>query len=380
MNDAIVEGLDLERTLADQLRKLLGGVKWLREWRVEHQGGKRDHKYDLLATLPLPTGGKAALCVECKGELRPSAFRMIADRESSAPGRPKAVVRVLAAPFVSPRMAELCEEHGWSWFDLAGNCRIDVPEALYLERSGNKRAHAAPKPTANLSTPEAGRVVRALLAPDNAGRRWRQRHLASHFAVLPRPVPEPSLGLVNKVVRHLREEAFVKEVPGGGFRVCDPMKLLSAWRDAYRFDRHVRRNYFTLEKGPALHNALGRRGPAFGGQAAYAAFSAAEFQAPHVRQPKTWLYLTASVEEEFCQQIEAKRVDSGENLVVLIPDDDGVFYLCQGAAGGQPRLPATNPVQTYLDLCHCGGRGEEASEALLEQVLKGAWAAHGDQP
>ncbi|MBI2190663.1 MAG: hypothetical protein HYU36_01605 [Planctomycetes bacterium] len=91
------------------------------------------------------------------------------------------------------------------------------------------------------------------------------------------------------------------------------------------------------------------------------------------------MILSANVEEEFRQHVEAKLVDSGENVVVLIPEDDGVFYLCQGASGGQFRLPATNPVQTYVDLCHSGGRGEEASEALLEQVLKGAWAAHGEQ-
>ena len=38
-----------------------------------------------------------------------------------------------------------------------------------------------------------------------------------HFGELPKPIPEPSLGLVNKVVRHLREEAFIEESPGGGF-------------------------------------------------------------------------------------------------------------------------------------------------------------------
>jgi hypothetical protein len=67
-------------------------------------------------------------------------------------------------------------------------------------------------------------------------------------------------------------------------------------------------------------------------------------------------------------------VDSGENLVVLIPDDNGVFYLQEGESG---RLVSTNPVQTYVDLCHCGGRGEEAAEALLEQNLKRAWKARG---
>jgi len=74
---------------------------------------------------------------------------------------------------------------------------------------------------------------------------------------------------------------------------------------------------------------------------------------------------------------EAKLVDSGENLVVLIPEDDGVFYLGEGGAMGEQRLSCTNPVQTYVDLFHCGGRGEEAAEALLEQNLKPAWKARG---
>jgi len=110
---------------------------------------------------------------------------------------------------------------------------------------------------------------------------------------------------------------------------------------------------------------------------AYAAFSAAEFQAPHVRQPKTWLYLSPSLEVEFCKQTDSKQVDSGENLVVLTPDDDGVFFERDGGTTGDNRLPATNPVQTYVDLFHCGGRGEEAAEALLEQKLKPEWKIRG---
>lgn len=61
-------------------------------------------------------------------------------------------------PRVSRRMAALCQDHGWSWYDLAGNCHLEIPGVLLIERSG-----------ANLSTPAAARVVRALLAPENAG-------------------------------------------------------------------------------------------------------------------------------------------------------------------------------------------------------------------
>ena len=54
-----------------------------------------------------------------------------------------------------------------------------------------------------------------------------------------------------------------------------------------------------------------------------------------------------------------------------------VFSILEKAACGERRLSCTNPVQTYVDLFHCGGRGEEAAEALLEQNLKRAWKLRG---
>jgi hypothetical protein len=56
---------------------------------------------------------------------------------------------------------------------------------------------------------------------------------------------------------------------------------------------------------------------------------------------------------------------------VLIPNDVGVFYRVES---GSKRLACTNAVQTYVDLAHAGGRGEEAAEAILQQRLKPAWS------
>lgn len=368
MNKRPLSPVQLEQALAARLRELLGQVEWLREARVELVSGP-DSGFDLLATLPLANGSKAALCVECKSELRPSLFRQLADRKFSPTGNPKVVVPVLALPWVSPRIAELCAEHGWSWFDLAGNHRLDVPGLLRLQRAGKAPVHKSPKPTANLSTPEAGRVIRALLLPDNAGMRWTQREMQNHCR------PNVSLGLVNKVVRHLRDEAFIEE-SDDGFHLRDPLKLLFAWRDVYRFDRHERRGYFTLLQAKKLRDALyqfGLHAPL----AAYASFSASEFQAPHVRQPKTWLYVRLQDLSTFERMVEAKLVDSGENTVVLIPNDEGVFYMADGGMAGDMRLACTNEVQTYVDLWHSGGRGQEAAEALLSQRLKPAWKTRG---
>jgi hypothetical protein len=268
-------------------------------------------------------------------------------------------------------MAQLCQEFKWSWFDLAGNCHLSVPGAFQLDRTGQPPVHRVPKARANLSTPQAARIVRALLAPDNAGRKWTQRDVQLHTR------PNVSIGLVNKVVRHLHDEAFVEKLPDGGFKLRAPVELLKAWCDAYRFDHHQRRSYFTLLQGRRLQEALAELESLTGGHAAYAAFSAADFQAPHVRQPKTWLYVASDWEDKFREVAQAKLVDSGENIVVLIPEDAGVFYLGDGGAVEDRRLSCTNPVQTYVDLLHCGGRGEEAGEALLEQNLQRAWKARG---
>lgn len=365
VNTKVLTGASLEKALLAKLREILDDVSWIRGWTAERHPTIGDRSFDFVVKSRRP---KAEFWVQCKADPRPAQFPdiFVTDREVGI-----SPSKVLASQRMSPRMAEVCEENGWGWFDLAGNHHLDVPGLLRLRHTGNKSAIKRPRPTANLGTPEAGRVIRALLDPENAGMRWTQRLMQTHCQ------PNVSLGLVNKVARHLREEAYVESCDEGGFQLRDPLKLLFAWRDAYRFERHERHGYFTLLQGRQLRDELAKLDGIPGGDAAYAAFSAADFQAPHVRQPKVWLYLSPSLEDEFCSRLEAKPVDSGENVVVLFPDDDGVFYQRDGGETGAGRLACTNLIQTYVDLSHCGGRGEEAAEALLIQRIKPEWKLQG---
>jgi len=62
-------------------------------------------------------------------------------------------------------------------------------------------------------------------------------------------------------------------------------------------------------------------------------------------------------------------VSSGANVALIKPYDDGVFYgtvLRDGA-------PVVSAIQTYLDLMATKGRGEEAAQAILEEVIKPQW-------
>lgn len=136
----------LEKALAQRLRELFTGLAWLKDWEVARVPVAPEQGFDFNATLPLPGGKTAELWVVCKANPRPNQFPR--DRTNDHPSpQSKRLNRVwvFAAPFLPPRMAQLCQEHGWSWFDLAGNCHLSVPDAFQLERTG-------PKAGANLST------------------------------------------------------------------------------------------------------------------------------------------------------------------------------------------------------------------------------------
>ncbi len=361
----------LEKALGEQIEQLLRSIPWLETIRLTHNPAPFERAFDWLATFKVPAGPIVELWIDCRSEPRPAHFPYVAiEREFDQGNTRRVRVRVFAAPHLSPRMRDLCEQHGWSWYDLAGNCRISLPGVLHLERTGNAPVRKSPKPAANLGTPESGRVIRALLAPENAALTWTQRYLHQESYA------DVSLGMVNKVVRHLRDEAFINE-SGEGFRLSEPLKLLDAWRDAYRFDSHERLEYFSLLNGAALREALARVYSQTGGYAVYAAFSAADFQAPNVRQAKTWLYISHDKLPKLEALADAKQVESGSNIVVLVPKDRGVFAFPDDGRTGEHRMACTNVVQTYVDLWHCGGRGQEAAQAVLEQCLKPRWKDKG---
>ena len=139
---------------------------------------------------------------------------------------------------------------GTTWPATAGS---RSPASFLIERSGKEPFKTQPRSGANLGTPEAARVVRALLAPENAGQRWTQREMVAHFADLVPRVPAPSLALVNKVVQHLRDQAFLEQLPNRGFRVRDFEGLLQAWRAAYRIR--------PSQPSPVLHATARARSP-----------------------------------------------------------------------------------------------------------------------
>lgn len=338
----------LSKQLSDVLVDILKRARF--EPRLSRANGEADFEVEL---------GKLRLAIRFERYARPSMIF-----PPSASMTRGGCIPVLGVPVAGKLMQETLLKSGWNWVDLAGNCRIAVPGRLLIERSGIPPVFKMPPGRLNLSMPQTGRLVRALLVPENAGVLWTQRELCAACN------PGVSIGLTNKVVRELRKEGLLE--PEGLAKVRDHEGLLAAWQGKYRFDRQQMIPCFTLLKNEEIHSRLAdldlqaQWSPHF----AYASFSAADFQAPNVRQPLTWIYASPGDEGKLMKRLDAKPVDSGANLRVLVPEDNGVFFKCQRAEG---RLRATNPLQTYVDLMNRGGRGAEAAEAILRKCLQPAW-------
>jgi hypothetical protein len=273
-------------------------------------------------------------------------------REAGASGA------MVVATYVSPRAAEVLARHNIGYVDSSGNCRL-VSESFFLERTGTSNAYPETGGLRSLFTPGAERVMRAILDPRFAGRHWTLRDLAAAS------FPGVSLGQAHKVAKLLEEQAFLHR-KGGGLQLHNPANLLDEWRDHYRFKRNRAARFYSPLDLDTLKDRFRSLGPhcgQLGRWGALASFTAASVLAPYVRQPRFFAYWRGE-RAALDAALELKPVDSGDNVVIYDPYDDGVFYPFEGVADA-----VTGPLQTYLDVSASPARGEDAAEAIRERYL-----------
>jgi hypothetical protein len=69
------------------------------------------------------------------------------------------------------------------------------------------------------------------------------------------------------------------------------------------------------------------------------------------------------------KRVGLKEVSSGANVSLLVPYDEGVYYM----AGEVDSMRTVCSVQLYLDLKGYKGRGDEAAEAVWRQEISKLW-------
>ncbi|MDY6988439.1 MAG: type IV toxin-antitoxin system AbiEi family antitoxin [Thermodesulfobacteriota bacterium] len=347
---------ELEVRAEEALRACLSKVPFLRIEEIKRKPSGDEVRPDFLFRLTLPQGEQQDLVVDVKSNGQPrlarEAVNQLVRYGDSYPG----AYGVLIAPYIAPKAAEICIQEEIGYADLSGNCRLCFGQ-VYIEQEGKPNAFAEKRDLRSLYSPKAERVLRVLL--NHRKRPWKIAELADEAQV--------SLGQVSNVKKLLNDREWI-QVQRGGFILGEPEGLLKEWAENYAFKRNVAREYYSLKGVPEIEADLAEACRQRGLVCALTSFSGAARLAPAVRYQTVVAYIEEVV-QDVAPHLGLKEVASGPNVRLLHPYDRGVLYGTRKVEG----IQIASPVQIYLDLLSFRGRGEEAAQALLEQVIRKRW-------
>jgi hypothetical protein len=279
------------------------------------------------------------------GLVAAAAKRLSADRSHDT-------LPVLVVPFMTEAGDKTATEFGLDWIDLAGNAEIRA-EWIYISVRGRPNRFPSRGRPSSPFAPKSSRVTRTMLLDPT--RWWRQKELAATASL--------NDGQVSRIVRRL-SDAQLLEREGALVRPLDPGRLLDAWSEEYRFDRHEIVRGHSSGSGIELARGLNRALIDSDLRYAFTGMAAAWLLEPFARFRLTSLYIDGDPHGA-AERLGLRLGERGANVQLLAPDDGGVF------AGQRDieYLPCVSPVQVYLDLQHLPERGREAADNLRELGL-----------
>ncbi|MCB9528425.1 MAG: hypothetical protein H6701_08540 [Myxococcales bacterium] len=264
------------------------------------------------------------------------------------------VVPIISVPYMGPKARAYLRDSGISWMDLSGNADIRGP-GLRVLIEGQPNRFATPGRPSTLFSPKATRLSRALLV--EPARWWLQNELAA--------ATELSAGYISKIIRRMHDDALITRHPDGRLRPASPDLLLDTWAQAHDFRRNDIRRYHAIGRtGEAILRALTDKLTARADLRWAATGLAAAWQhARHADFRLTTLYVAAPILHP--EDLGLRPVAQGENVWLVTPKDDGVFYRAEAIDG----IPCVHPVQCYLDLLAHPERAPEAAADLRRSHL-----------
>lgn len=345
-----------ERRAAEALKAFLGSIPQfaLGQLTVTGELGESDPGVDIVAETEF-AGRPVKLMIEVKGNGQPRIAHQAAyqlKRYLDQTGQDG--VPMFMAPYLSEQAQAACRDEGIAYLDFQGNARL-VFDTIYIERKVEGKPDPERRSLRTLFKPKSARILRVLL--NEPQRAWRVTKLAEEAKV--------SLGLVSTIGSALRDRDWADQTEQG-LRLVDPSGLLDEWARNYEQPKGEEVRLYTHLHGKALSERLRDLAP-MEGRVALASFSAADWYAPFVRQSTSYFYADEKGLGALQTVLKLTSPAKGANIVVRVPDEDGVLDDARTVA---PGVIATGPVQTYLDLMAGGERGAEGAEHLKDKLLR----------
>ena len=263
---------------------------------------------------------------------------------------------IFIAPFISAKTGELLKKHDIGYLDFAGNCLVSF-DGIHIEKKGNKNPFFTKRIFYSLYQAKASRVLRVLLSSPKDP--WKLDRLAQEAEV--------SLGHAYNVKRELLDREWAS-AESDGLILTEPAELLKNWAKHYKYERNTIFSFYSLQNPFSLERSLNDICKKLDIQYALSDFAGAARIAPFVRYHRVSSYVAGRV-EEIARLLDLKKVTSGENISLMLPYDNGVFYdnrIIQG-------IHVVSPLQLYLDLMGSSWRGTEAAELIYEKEISAKW-------
>ncbi|MFT5132941.1 MAG: hypothetical protein ACI9SC_001410 [Gammaproteobacteria bacterium] len=355
---------DIENQIRSVLEALLEPISFIDDVELLWEATlAEDAHADFIAIITI--GEKSIkLLAQFKKNLQPrfvlDAIRQVKENSGYIVGEP--VYPLIVSDYISPRSAEILVERNISYFDLTGNCRLDVAN-IYIEKSGEKNRALERRGLKSLFGLKSSRMLRLLMS--DPIRSWQVKELASGSML--------SFGQVSNVRRALLDQGYAVETQARGIQLTQPGALLHDWRALYKKPVTNENKYYTLLTGEERQNAIKtalKEAELVDAGLMLSGLSAARWLAPFTKTTSESFYADKQGLAILKEYLALDAVNSGPNIIIEEPKDSFIFKESIECA---PGLRCTSAIQTYLDLYVRGEREQEAAEHIETHVLRNKW-------
>lgn len=343
-NMATLDNMLIREGLRELRRRLPTG--WAaREPTLEPRSTSADATIELAA----PDGRVGLLSFETRARLDPKGVLPLVEKHANDESAQRPVVVV--ARYLSEGTRARLRDGGLGYLDLTGNVRIVVPEpGLFVETQGaSEDPNREDRPARSLRGAKAGRIVRALIdlkAPPGV------RELAALTRI--------DAGYVSRVLAFLDTEALVTRVGRGRLQRVDWPALLRRWAKEAPLEARGEQQTFLEPRG--LSGLITRLAKADHRYVVTGGLAAATL-APIAPARLAVVWMSDAVPT--AASLGLRPADSGANVILIEPADEGVF---DGAAKRDGVWYAA-PSQVAADLLTSPGRGPAEGEELIGWMM-----------
>ena len=354
------ERAQIERHVSGWLRELIPEVQILESCADAEVGRIR---VDCLVKVKIGDSAKT-LIVESKSKGEPKyLFNAIGQLLIAQKRLPTAYLLVLV-PSLSKEGKALLRDAGIGYLTLEGDAFIRFKGVLVERSAGplrNERMSGASSRERTLPFPyssKASRVVRTLL--ERPKEQWTVRALAEASKV--------AFRTALRTIDYLDEKRYVQK-QRGAILLANGKGLLDAWAGEYRFETANKLHFChsLAANFEAMRGSLSSLPESVKDDYRLTMFAGSSLVAAYSRFNTVHLYIRGDL-DGWLKRLDLQQVESGANVVLAEPFDDGVFDYPQAKKG--VNIVANS--QLYLDLFNLHDRAREQAEFLYKERIQRA--------